>query len=67
MVQDNIYQTSKYMSSTGCYEMKFVNPEARDFWSATVYNGDGYIFNDIANISSEMSPEKNSDGTCIVR
>jgi hypothetical protein len=67
MVQDNIYQTSKYMSSTGCYEMNFVDPEARDFWSATVYNGDGYIFNDIANISSEMNPVKNSDGTYTVR
>ena len=67
MVQDNIYQTSKYMSSTGCYEMTFVDPEARDFWSATVYNGDGYIFNDIANISSEMDLEKNADSTYTIR
>jgi len=67
MVQDNIYQTSKYMSSNGCYEMTFVDPQARDFWSATVYNGDGYLFNEVANISSEMAPTKNTDGTYTVR
>lgn len=67
MVQDNIYQTSKYMSSDGCYEMTFADPQSRDFWSATVYNGDGYLFNDVANISSNMSPVKNIDGTYTVR
>lgn len=67
MVEDNIYQFGKYMSSDGCYEMTFVDPQARDFWSATVYNGDGYIFNDVANISSEMSPIQNKDGTYTVR
>ena len=67
MVQDNIYQTSKYMSSDGCYEMTFVNPQSRDFWSATVYNGDGYLFNDVANISSNMAPVQNIDGTYTVR
>ena len=67
MVEDNIYQIGKYMSSDGCYEMTFVDPQARDFWSATVYNGDGYIFNDVANISSEMSPIQNKDGTYTVR
>lgn len=67
MVQDNIYQTSQYMSSDGCYEMTFVDPQARDFWSATVYNGDGYLFNDVANLSSEMGPVKNADGTYTVR
>ena len=67
MVQDNIYQTSKYMSSNGCYEMTFADPQSRDFWSATVYNGDGYLFNNVANISSNMSPVKNIDGTYTVR
>ena len=67
MVVDNIYQPSQYMSSDGCYEMTFVDPQARDFWSATVYNGDGYMFNDVAHISSEMNPEKNSDGTYTLR
>jgi hypothetical protein len=63
MVEDNIYQTSQYFDANGCYEMTFKDPEAKYFWSATVYNGDGRMFNDIANISSEMDPVKNADGT----
>lgn len=67
MVEDNIYQTSPYMSTDGCYEMTFIDPEAVYFWSATVYNGDGYMFNDVAHISSEMNPVKNEDGTITIR
>lgn len=67
MVQDNIYQTSTYFDAEGCYEATFIDPEPEFFWSATVYNGDGYIFNDTANISSEMNPEQNADGTYTVR
>jgi len=67
MVLDNIYQTSPYFDADGCYETTFVDPEAKYFWSATVYNGDGYMFNDVANISSEMDPEQNSDGSYTFR
>ena len=67
MVMDNIYQTSPYFDANGCYETTFVNPEAKYFWSATVYNGDGYMFNDVANISSEMNPKQNKDGTYTLR
>ena len=67
MVIDSIYQTSQYMNSDGCYQMTFVDPQARDFWSATIYNGDGYLFNDFANISSETNPENNPDGTYTLR
>lgn len=67
MVQDNIYQTSQYLEEDGCYELTFADPEATYFWSATVYNGDGRMFNDIANISSEMNPVKNADGTYTLR
>ncbi|GGZ82867.1 DUF1214 domain-containing protein [Algibacter mikhailovii] len=67
MVEDNIYQTSPYMTTEGCYEMTFIDPEDVYFWSATVYNGDGYLFNDVAHISSEMDPIKNEDGTFTVR
>ena len=67
MVEDNIYQIGPYMSSDGCYEMTFLDPRARDFWSATVYNGDGYLFNDVANISTEMKPVQNKNGTYTVR
>jgi hypothetical protein len=67
MVQDNIYQTSQYFDTSGCYEMTFLDPEDLYFWSATVYNGDGRMFNDVANISSEMDPEQNEDGTYTLR
>jgi len=67
MVEDNIYQTSPYMSADACYETTFADPQAKYFWSATVYNGDGRMFNDIANISSEMNPVKNDDGTYTLR
>lgn len=67
MVQDNVYQIGQYLTSDGCYEMTFLDPQARDFWSATVSNGDGYLFNDNANISSEMNAAKNQDSTYTVR
>ena len=67
MVQDNIYQTSPYFPADACYETTFVDPEAKYFWSATVYNGDGRMFNDSANISSEMNPVVNADGTYTLR
>jgi len=67
MVEDNIYQTSQYFDVDGCYETTFVDPGAKYFWSATVYNGDGRMFNDIANISSEMNPVQNEDGTYTLR
>jgi hypothetical protein len=67
MVEDNIYQTSPYFDANGCYEMTFADPEAKYFWSATVYNGDGRMFNDKANISSEMNPVQNADGTYTLR
>ncbi len=63
MVEDNIYQTSQYLDVDGCYEMTFADPKDKYFWSATVYNSDGRMFNDKANISSEMDVEKNADGT----
>ena len=67
MVEDNIYQTSSVFDADACYETTFVDPEAKYFWSATVYNADGRMFNDIANISSEMNPVQNADGTYTLR
>jgi len=67
MVEDNIYQTSPYMDAEGCYEVTFEDPKDKFFWSATVYNGDGRMFNDVANISSEMNPPANPDGTFTLR
>lgn len=63
MVEDNIYQTSQYFENDACYEVTFKDPKDKSFWSATVYNGDGRMFNDIAHVSSEMNPVANADGT----
>jgi len=63
MVEDNIYQTTPYLPDNACYELTFPEPKDKYFWSATVYNGDGRMFNDKANISSETKPEANTDGT----
>ncbi len=67
MVQDNIYQASSYYPDNSCYETTFVDPKAKYFWSATVYNANGRMFNDVANISSEMNPIRNADGTFTLR
>ena len=67
MVQDNIYQTSQYFDADGCYEMTFADPKSKYFWSATVYNADGRMFNDIANVSSDLNPVQNEDGTYTIR
>jgi len=67
MVEDNIYQTSAYFDAEGCYETTFVDPKDKYFWSATVYNGEGRMFNDVANISSETNPVTNPDGTYTLR
>lgn len=67
MVEDNIYQTSQYFDANACYETTFNDPKAGAFWSATVYNADGRMFNDKANISSEMAPVVNNDGTYTLR
>ena len=67
MVEDNIYQTSNFFEAEGCYEMTFKDPGNKYFWSATVYNENGYMFNDVANVSSEMKLVKNDNGTITVR
>ncbi|MDF1745577.1 MAG: DUF1214 domain-containing protein [Gimesia sp.] len=67
MVEDNIYQTSTYFDAAGSYEVTFVDPKPKYFWSATVYNADGRMFNDKANISSATNPVKNADGTYTLR
>ncbi len=67
MVEDVIYQATDYIDTDGCYTMTFPDPKNKYFWSATVYNANGYMFNDVANISSEMNPEVNKDGTITVR
>jgi hypothetical protein len=65
LARDNIYETSPVFPATGCYQLTFEDPKNRDFWSVTVYNKQGFMFNDIANKNSYKT-KPNADGTFTV-
>lgn len=62
---DNVYEVSDNYPSSTCYQATFKNPENKAFWSVTVYNGKGFMFNEKANINS-YSADMNNDGTFTV-
>jgi hypothetical protein len=61
-VIDNIYEVSGNYSIDSCYQATFEDPEDKAFWSITVYNKKGFMFNDLANFSSNTA-KVNLDGT----
>jgi hypothetical protein len=65
LAKDNIYETSPNFPAKGCYQLNFEDPKNRDFWSITVYNKQGFMFNDIANVNSYKA-KPNKDGTYTV-
>jgi len=60
--KDNIYELSTNYPADGCYQMTFDDPENDAFWSLTVYNKTGFMFNDLANFNSSTATP-NEDGT----
>jgi hypothetical protein len=64
-VVDNVYETSENYSSDNCYQAIFEDPENEAFWSITVYDKQGFMFNDLANFSSNTATA-NQDGTYTV-
>jgi hypothetical protein len=62
LAKDNIYETSTNYPANGCYEMSFEDPGNKHFWSITVYNKKGFMFNDNANVNSYKATP-NADGT----
>ena len=62
---DNIYEISPNYSADTCHQATFQDPKNRAFWSITVYNKSGFMFNDLANISSNTA-KPNTDGTYTV-
>lgn len=60
--KDNVYQYSPNFASTECHSTTFEDPENRGFWSFTVYNEDGFMFNDDASSNSGVA-KPNADGT----
>jgi hypothetical protein len=65
LAKDNIYETSPNFPAKGCYQLNFEDPKNRDFWSITVYNKQGFMFNDTANVNSYKA-KANKDGTYTV-
>ena len=59
---DNIYEVSPNLSADSCYQLTFEDPNNTAFWSITVYDEKGFIFNDLANYSSNTA-QVNEDGT----
>ena len=62
---DNIYEASGNYSTDNCYELTFEDPKNLAFWSITVYDKKGFMFNDLANYSSNTA-QANEDGTYTV-
>ena len=62
---DNIYELSPDYSTNTCYQNTFQDPKDKAFWSITVYNKAGFMFNDRANLSSNTATP-NDDGTYTV-
>ncbi len=59
---DNIYEASGNFSTDSCYQLTFEDPKNIAFWSITVYDKKGFMFNDLANYSSNNA-QPNDDGT----
>lgn len=61
-LKDNVYETSGNFAVDGRYQIRFEDPKDRDFWSITVYDKHGFMFNDLASYSS-YTAQPNEDGT----
>ena len=59
---DNIYEVSGNYPADTCYQANFKDPKNKAFWSITVYNKSGFMFNDLANLSSN-TVKANKDKT----
>ena len=64
-MRDNIYEIVPDMPAEGCYQSTFEDPKNHAFWSFTVYNKQGFMFDDVANVNSELATP-NADGTYTV-
>ena len=65
--KDNIYQYSPFFTSDEGHSTTFKDPKnVGGFWSMTVYNSQGFMYNDKASLNSNIAT-KNADGTFTVR
>ena len=63
--RDNLYETSPNFPAEGCYSATFEDPDNGAFWSFTVYDENGFMFDDVAHMSSDIATA-NEDGTYTV-
>ncbi|PKI14099.1 DUF1254 domain-containing protein [Colwellia sp. 12G3] len=59
---DNIYEISGNFPMDKCHQATFEDPKDKAFWSFTVYDKKGFMFKDLANVSSNTA-KPNKDGT----
>ena len=62
---DNLYESSPNYPAEGCYSATFDDPDNGAFWSFTVYDQNGFMFDDVAHMSSDIAAA-NADGTYTV-
>ncbi len=62
---DNVYEVSGNYPADTCYQANFEDPKNKAFWSITVYDKKGFMFKDVANMSSNTA-DVNADGTYTV-
>ena len=62
---DNVYEVSGNYPSDTCYQATFEDPQNKAFWSITVYDKKGFMFNDIASVNSNTALV-NKDGSYTV-
>ncbi len=62
---DNIYEVSGSYPADVCHQATFEDPMNEAFWSVTVYNAAGFMFSDLANVSSATA-KPNADGSFTV-
>jgi hypothetical protein len=64
--KDNIYQISPYFEGAECMSTTFEDPNNEGgFWSITVYDKKGFMFDDVAHVNSKRA-KANEDGTYTV-
>lgn len=64
-IRDNVYEITTNFPAEGCYSATFEDPGNDAFWSFTVYDRKGFMFNDVANVNSNVATQ-NRDGTYTV-
>ena len=64
-LRDNLYESSPNFPAEGCYSATFEDPDNAAFWSFTVYDENGFMFDDVAHMSSDTATA-NDDGTYTV-